>query len=537
MSDLFFLGILFLFLVFLVKNTLFWIQIWQQKEYSGVRVLLHLRETSQGRNIVWGKLHLLKLVAFFFYFVTIFATSLYPIYPVLVFTIYFLLFYLFTKDIISGQISFPKFTVKAISILFFSLVLEMLIFLLPLLDKYFWIIFVDSLLPFVVTFFILILTIPTDFYRDEIINRAIDKINKRKNLITIGITGSYGKNSTRDFIEKILSYKFNVLKTRDNENTIISIARTISKSLTPKKQVLIVEIEAYKKGEINEIAKIIKPTIGVLTGISDDHISLFKNLTNIVDAQYELIENLPRYGLAVFNGNSKHAYSLFRKTRKNKILYGTLEESDVDLKSKNIKEKKFSLTFDLFLKEKNLGTFETNLLGKRNIERLLPAIYLGIHLGIKIKDIKKIVSDIHPLPKIMEPYVMGNGAVLVNDTHYSNSSLVLGALEYLKNFRGKKIVVLEPLLELGKNAQADHYELGKEIGNKCDFLFLTNKNSFKALINGIKDSGGECKVLVASPSTISDFVEKNCRKNDVVVFEGSEADLSFSLLMPDPVFG
>lgn len=523
---------------FIIFNSLFWLSLFQSKDYRIDRLLIHLRETSQGKELLWGKIHIIKIILFILYFISIFYLNIFIIYPFAIFCVYLYSFIKNYQNLLQKKIVFPNFTFKIIIICVGIFLVELGIFLLPLFDKFFWLLFMDTITPLIVLLFIFVFSIPTDFYRDEIINRAIRKINRQNNLVSIGVVGSYGKTSTKNFMYDVLSYKYNVFKTDNNNNTAIGIARSILKKLSQKKQIAVIEMEAYKKKEIGDMCEMVHPSIGVITGISDNHISLFKNITNIMNAQYELIESLPRNGIAIFNGNSKNALTLYKKTKRKKILFTTDEKmhQNADIYSVGIKQKKFSLSFEVVLNGKSIGFFKSKLLGARTVERLLPAIYIGKHFNIKTEDIKKIVEGIKPLHNVMEPFISIKGAVLINDTHYSNSGIVLDSVEYMECYKGKKIMVLEPFSERGNNVVTDHYELGRELGKKCDFVFLTNNNSFRHLLKGINSVKSKCRIKVASPLEIATYVDGMCGKNDVVVFEGKEAIHSFSLISSDPVY-
>ncbi|GAI48689.1 unnamed protein product, partial [marine sediment metagenome] len=135
-----------------------------------------------------------------------------------------------------------------------------------------------------------------------------------KNLLVVGITGSYGKTSTKEFLATVLSKRFNVLKTKEHQNSEIGISRCILNELKPEHKVFIVEMGAYGKGGIKLLCDIAKPKIGILTGMNEQHLALFGSQENIIKTKYELIENLPSDGMAIFNGNNKYCSELYGKT-------------------------------------------------------------------------------------------------------------------------------------------------------------------------------------------------------------------------------
>ncbi|MCZ2846006.1 MAG: Mur ligase family protein, partial [Candidatus Bathyarchaeota archaeon] len=115
--------------------------------------------------------------------------------------------------------------------------------------------------------------------------------------------------------------KYKTLKTPANQNSEIGIAKTVLEDLKEEHEIFICEMGAYKKGEIEAICKIVHPKIGILTGISGQHISLFKNLKNIINTKYELIAALPDNGLAIFNATNEECRRLAQRTSIKKYIY------------------------------------------------------------------------------------------------------------------------------------------------------------------------------------------------------------------------
>lgn len=540
MNSVFFEITSFLFFVFLLRNTIFWLGLWQVKEYRLDRLVVHIRETSQGKSLILGVSNLVKIFLLVLYFLSIFIPSLYYFYPEFVFLLYFFLFIQIIVELFSRKLKFPKFTVKIIIVGILALLLEIGLFIIPLLDRYFWLMFLDKLLPFLIAAFIGLFSFPSDFYKDMMIDRAIDKLNAHKKILIIGITGSYGKGSTKEFVYKILSYKFNVLKTQGTFNTPIGIAKTILAGLNDKKEIFIIEMGAYKISEIAEMSSFFKPKIGILTSINNQHASLFGGLSNIKKAKYELIESLPKDGYGLFNGNNENTLKLFETTKKKKVLYyadySGKSTLTADIKATSMKIGRFDLSFEVIYQDKNIGRFAIKLVGAHHIENLLPALYLGLRLGMSEKDIATAAKRIAPSYKTMEPYISTNGAVYIDDTYNANPEAVKAAVRYMSTYKGKKVLVLQPMIELGKNSGRNHEEVAKEVGTTCDLLIVTNKNFYKNIKKGIDEAGRRCQLIVKNPKSVANFIKSNIGKGDVVVFEGKEAEPSFKLLESGAVY-
>lgn len=512
------------FCLWAIRNTLFWVSLWQIKEYRLDRLFVHLKETNQGRSLLIAPLSLLKWVGIFFYIVTVFNPRFFLPYQVFVSGLFLVQAFLTVREFSLGFFKRPAFTIKAIAIVFLVLLTLFFSLTLPLLEEFLWLLILDRILPLIVSFFVFLFSFPSELYRDVQIGNAIKKINKRKNLLVIGVTGSYGKSSTKDIIAQVLRRKFRVLKTRGTNNTPIGVANTILSDLKGSTQIFVVEMGAYKKGEIAQLCKIARPKVGVLTGINDQHLSLFGSLENTKKTKYELIESLPKDGLALFNGNNEYVLDLYKKTKKKKILYVCSDpHTKAGISANNVSMQKTSVEFSLRLRSKTFR-FTTPLIGSHNIENILPAVYIAHFLGMKMPEIKKAVAALTGLPKTMARHEVG-GVTIIDDTFNTNPQAVLAVLDYMRVYRKKKIMVFTPMIELGQKAKEEHYVIGKEIAIICNILFLTNKNYYEQIRKGVKDGSGKCRIVVAGISDIAQFVNDKTEKGDIVVFEGKEAGL------------
>ncbi len=180
---------------------------------------------------------------------------------------------------------------------------------------------------------------------------------------------------------------------------------------------------------------------------------------------------------------------------------------------------------------KRKAYFKTTLLGEHVVENILPAIYIGLMLGMSIKQIQQAVLELLPLPKTMSKITLQNNIVVIDDTFNASPESVLSAVSYARLYkRNKKIFILTPLIELGKRARERHVQIGKELGN-CDYLFLTNKNYYKEILEGINSESSKCIVSVGTSVRIAQEIQSIARSGDVVIFEGKEAGNILSLLL------
>lgn len=518
----------FLFFIWLFRNILFWVWLWQLKEYRLDRVIIHLRETGQGRKLFFSPLSILKWLAFIFTIAVIFYPKYITVAQIYIAGVYAIQAVFILREFFYRLYKRPVFTFKALIILFLVFASISLSYFIPLFEDFLWLVFLDRITPFAVAFFVFLFYFPTELYRDWKIEKAAKELRHHKKVSVIGITGSYGKSSTKEYLSQILEKKFKVLKTKGTNNTPIGIANTILYGLRKDTEILVAEMGAYKIGEIAEMCQIVNPKIGILTAVNEQHLSLFGSLQNTIKAKYELIEALPKHGLAIFNGNNEITRKLYEETEKDKALYLCLEKiesktkKNADITAFNIITNKYDIEFDVMINDKTVH-FKTPLLGAHNVNNILPGIYVANKFGMKITDIQEAVAGLTSLPQTMIYKEGPKGATIIDDSFNANPEAVLAAMDYAKIYKGKKILVLQPMIELGGKAAKEHYRVAKEISNTCDYLFLTNRNFYKSISRGIIDGKGKCEVKVAKVGVVLDFIVHNITKGDVIVFEGKEA--------------
>lgn len=515
------------FLIRTVRNSLSLVALWQLKEYRFDRVWIHIRETYQGKQLIFGYKPFIKWFLIIIYPVTYTNAVISFLYPILILITFTWEAVAAIVEVRSKTLKRPILTLKASFIVAVVLFLQFFLLNFRLFDTFFWVLVLDKLLPVFIAMIVLFLSLPTELDRDRKILEAVRLISRHKKLLVIGVTGSYGKSSTKEFIGQILSFKFKVLKTLGTNNTPIGVANAIISGLEKDTEIFVVEMGAYKKGEIASICNIVHPKIGILTGISPQHLSLFGSIDNIMEGKYELIESLPKKdGLSIFNGNNPYCRKLFEKTKIKKLIYSFLEDSDIIVS--NTRVNKLDVSFSVRIGKDTIN-IRAKLLGKHNVENLLPAILIGQYLGMNLAEIKEAVSQIDYLPMTMKPYQTNFGVNLIDDTFNASPDSVLSAIDYLGTFGKKRILVLQPMIELGNEARKAHYELGRVAGAMTSRIYLTNKSFSFNFKKGAQEVG-RTKVEVLTPQEIAASVKNITTSGDVVVFEGKEAGLALKLL-------
>jgi len=380
----------------------------------------------------------------------------------------------------------------------------------------------------VVSFWVTLLKGPTLVFHWLMIQLAYTKLRSYPDLTVVGVTGSFGKTTVKEITAFLLSQKFSVIKTEKSQNSLIAAAQLILKKLKPQTQVMVVEMGAYKKGEIASICKLVKPQIGVVSAINAQHQDLFGSLENTVSAKYELIEALRSPKIAIFNADNIYTLKMADNTSDDyqKYIYATHNQSLRNktnfkiLKGFNIKPALSGLTFTLEFNGKKYNV-KSQLVGGHQVQNILAALAVARSLGMDLDETTKHLEKFAPLPGIAYVKKGINGAWFIDDTFNNNPDAAIAGLNILKMAKGKKILVMQPMKELGRYAALEHERVGKEAAKICKRIFLTNRDYFLEFRHGLGES--KIPLAIAPASKIGNWIKDNTATQDAVLFKGKEA--------------
>ena len=313
--------------------------------------------------------------------------------------------------------------------------------------------------------------------------KAEHKLKKMPNLIRIGITGSFGKTSTKYILNTLLSQKYKVCMSPHSFNTLPGLSKVVNNYLSPDDEIMIAEMGARNVGDIKALCDFIHPKYGLITGVGTQHLLFFKTQENILKTKNELIESLGEDGVAFFNSFNEGSKKLYdRCTLKDKTLVGS-----INFNAKDIKYDQTGTTFTLII-DKDRIPVTTSLIGKHNVENILLCVAVALKLGLSKEQIVQGISLLKPIPHRLELLKVENGYIL-DDSYNASVEGSKVALEVLKQMPGKKVIVTPGLVELGQMEYEENYELGKRIAKSADVVVIVNKVNFEALNSGLEANG------------------------------------------------
>ena len=360
-------------------------------------------------------------------------------------------------------------------------------------------------------------------------NDAKRILSSMPQLTIIGVTGSFGKTSTKHYLYRILSEKYNVLMTPGNFNTTLGVIRTVREHLKPHHQIFIVEMGAKQVGDIKEICDLVRPTIGIVTAVGEMHLETFHTQENILRTKFELIDALSADGLGVVNLDSEPIAGRLMQ-HKCRVIGYAIDNTSADYLAQEINYSTSDTSFAIKTADTLREGYTTHLAGRGNILNLLAAVAVADHLQVSEAMQKRAMRQIEQIEHRLSVKRTAGGVTIVDDAYNSNPLGAKMALEVLRNFRrmegGRRIVVTPGFVELGERQAELNRELGREIATACDIAIVVNKTNREAISAGITEQGFDLSNLIKVDSfaEASARLAQMLRVGDVVLYENDLPD-------------
>lgn len=306
-------------------------------------------------------------------------------------------------------------------------------------------------------------------------------LKSKKDLIVVGITGSYGKTSVKNFLNTILSQKYKTFCSPSNYNTPMGLCKTV-KLMPADTQVLIAEMGARRKGDIKKLCKMTSPNYGIITGIAPQHMATFKTLENIIDTKNELVLHSLPSATVVFNSNDIVCVQMYKHCTKKKILSNNpkcfLKQYECDKNGS-----KLTIMFD-----DNQQVFHTKLIGRANIDNIMTCIAMAVEMGVSVQQLSLAIEQLKQVEHRMEISVASNGITIIDDSYNGNLLGAQCAVDCLEYFGGKKMIVAQGVVELGSTQYLLNKQLAEYMAQKAQYFVLMGINS-PALKEGLLTKG------------------------------------------------
>jgi UDP-N-acetylmuramoyl-tripeptide--D-alanyl-D-alanine ligase len=343
---------------------------------------------------------------------------------------------------------------------------------------------------------------------------------RHPSLEVVGITGSLGKTTTKEVTASVLGQQRRVLKSEGNLNSEIGLPMTVLNGLQPEHEIAVLEMGMYQTGDVRFLAQLARPRIGVVTAVQPVHLERMGTIERIQEAKQELVEELPRDGVAVLNADDPRVAQMANATSARVVRYGVSESAEV--RAANIESLGLSgVEFDL-LHGGERRHVDLPLLGTHNVYPALAAAAVAIQEDFSPSDIAAALHDLSPTLRLLIADGI-NGSRLVDDSYNASPESVIAALNVLRELPGgKKIAVLGDMLELGSEEEPAHRRVGRHAASVVDMLVVYGPRSHATAREAISAGLRTEQVLeLGSHEEIIGLLRDELRAGDDVLVKGS----------------
>jgi UDP-N-acetylmuramoyl-tripeptide--D-alanyl-D-alanine ligase len=342
----------------------------------------------------------------------------------------------------------------------------------------------------------------------------------------IGITGSYGKSSSKAMLAHILQFHGPTLAASGSINTVMGVTRHIREDLVPGHRFMVVEMGAYAIGSIRRLCALTPPAAGLITAVGDMHLERFGSTEVILRAKSELAQAVPPGGVLVCNADSPNALRIAQQSSHCRVLiYGEHHPGALDTRVERIRFSKAGTHFVLQTRDRTFECF-TPLLGRPIILNLAGAFTLAVALGADPDVAVASFRTLKPVSNRLE-VVEDAGVTWIRDAYNSNQFGFRAALEVAADLPASRRFLVTPgVIELGAEQASVNRALSREAAAVCDRTVVVSDTNRAAFVDGHRDAGRDDRlVTVANRTEAFRWLHEQLHDGDVVILENDLPDL------------
>ena len=336
---------------------------------------------------------------------------------------------------------------------------------------------------------------------------------------TAGITGTVGKTSTKELIYDVLSVHYRTLKTLGNMNNEIGLPLTLLRA-DDSTEAAILEMGFYVPGEIDQLCRIGRPSVGVVTNVGMVHASRAGSMEVIAQGKSELVRALPSDGTAILNYDDPYVRPMSELTDARVLYYGL--DPEADLHAENIRSKGLEGVYFDLVYQKEKYPVHVPLVGRHSVMTALRAAAVGLVFGLSHEE---IIAGLEKGRNQLRMRVTRavTGGVLIDDTYNASPESTTAALDLLSEMNGRKIAVLGEMRELGQYEEKGHRMVGEKAADVCDELIAVGPvTKFMADAAVKKGMLPACVHWFGTTAEAEEFLlEHPYGKDDVLLVKGS----------------
>lgn len=338
----------------------------------------------------------------------------------------------------------------------------------------------------------------------------------------VGVTGSTGKTTTKDFITSVLAVHSRVVATEGNQNNELGVPLTLLRAGADT-DVLVVEMAMRGEGQIARLCEIARPTSGIVTNVGTSHLELLGTQEAIVQAKGELVQAIPAEGAVFLNCDDGFSSMLGEMAVAEVVRYGLGEPCEVHAREIEVDEDSCA-SFKLVVGEESRDV-KLAVPGRHNVYNALAAAAVGLYLDVGMADVLEGLSTARSGEMRMQSFQTASGVFVINDAYNANPTSMRAAIETLSEVSttGKRIAVLGDMAELGSLTELAHFRIGEEVARlPIDFLLTVGVRA-RRISDGARAEGMDDSAIRPCETTdeASEVLDDILASGDVVLVKAS----------------
>ncbi len=360
------------------------------------------------------------------------------------------------------------------------------------------------------------------------VTRARKKLAEVDPLV-VGITGSYGKTTTKNCVAAVAELRGPAYPTPASFNSFLGVVRAINEGLQARHRTFVVEMGAYRRGDVAELCDLTSPAIGILTAIGPAHLERFGSLDETELAKGELAEAIPTGGALITRADDERCRRAAQRSAGPVRLFAPFPHEEADVWAEHVEMRDGRTVFRLCARDAEAVTVKAKLLGEHNVANLVAAAATGLEMGLGLDQVGRALAKVQPPPHRLAPIVnTGAGVVVIDDAYNSNPQGAAAALEVLASHPAERRLLVTPgMVELGDQQEAENRLFGERAAGVCDLVVLVGREQTAPIRAGLESAGFAADALhvVADAGEAQELLARTTRRGDVVLFENDLPDL------------
>jgi len=342
----------------------------------------------------------------------------------------------------------------------------------------------------------------------------------RTGIPVVALTGSNGKTTTRVMIASVVSRHFRTLATEGNLNNEVGLPLTLLKA-APRHQWAVLEMGMNHPGEIDRLAAICAPRIGLITNIGPAHLEFLGSLEGVMHAKGEMLDHMAADAVAILNGDDPYCMKLSERSPCPVVRFGLTGEAEI--RATGLRPLPEATVFTLALPETSME-IRLGALGRFMVANAVAAAAVGWQLGIAPETIRAGLEAFVPVDGRMRPTDIGGGIQLLDDAYNANPGSMRAAIDTLSEMAGRQPshLVVGDMLELGPTARSLHADMGAHAARAGIGYLYAAGNHADAVAGGAADSGMAAdRIVIGNQDELLQALLKTLRPGAWVLVKGS----------------